>query len=278
MQYIMINGLVRDTDTCTELSVHTAEDLQKVPQFKVLTRLHLCGLSDITLLSQLPLLQHVSLTDAKNLADLSPLSALPRLKTLKLDCCPKITTFETLVGCKVLRSIICVLCSQLHDVSHVKWLPAIEALELHQCVRVTDVAATANIDTLVRLLIHNVESPYLGTPNISDAEWEIVRRIPLDRVRMQDWHSSCGTAHCLAGWAQVLASKFSSTSPAEAGRLRLPSLQRYFLLTEHTEAICEMLERMHAARGSTPMYVSEPAPAECGSTQTLATDHETADG
>lgn len=48
---------------------------------------------------------------------------------------------------------------------------------------------------------------------------------------MSDFHSECGTAHCLAGWAQALAGDMDA-DPAEEGRRLIPSVSHLFYTTD----------------------------------------------
>jgi hypothetical protein len=51
--------------------------------------------------------------------------------------------------------------------------------------------------------VKGVKFPYRGTKILSTIA-SIVRADPKKLV-MSNWHSSCGTAHCIAGWAVYLA-------------------------------------------------------------------------
>ena len=50
-----------------------------------------------------------------------------------------------------------------------------------------------------------------------------------DHFNMHSWHSSCGTSHCIAGWAQVLTTQETESSEAEdVGRTLLPDFAKFF--------------------------------------------------
>lgn len=59
--------------------------------------------------------------------------------------------------------------------------------------------------------------------NPSEAELAMMRALPIEKIDMIDWHSECGTAHCLYGSVQR---KFGDMSlkPLDEGFRLLPSM------------------------------------------------------
>lgn len=104
----------------------------------------------------------------------------------------------------------------------------------------------------------------LGTPDLSDDELRIVQQIELDKVEMTKWHTpntegcrdtahSCGTAHCLAGWAEFIycrdkGQRMSVNGDAayELGCVLLPHLSHLFFAVKCKQSVREMLVRLQA--------------------------------
>lgn len=260
MAIIRIDLRTYDTDQDTVVTIYKVKDLPRLSEFRELHTVVLNGIPEITDLSSLASiksLRAIGVEDCKGLRDISVAAALPHLITLRFVRCNQLESLEGLIGCNKLQELKLFECEGLSDVSQLAQLPAIYGLHIRGCRKLTDISVTANIKTLQHMVINRSNCPFLGTPKISDAEWEIVKQIPLDRhMDMACWHAPCGTTHCLAGWAQVLTGK---KGVAERwGREYLPSLQRYFYMTDYTGDIRAMLRRIHTERGSTPILRLQP--------------------
>jgi hypothetical protein len=81
----------------------------------------------------------------------------------------------------------------------------------------------------------------IGEP--TEAEIEFLRSIPIDRLRMEQWHGGgwkpsepgdCGTTHCLAGWAQAKSGDLMirKMEPSAAGRKLIPNLSYLFYASD----------------------------------------------
>ena len=105
-------------------------------------------------------------------------------------------------------------------------------------------------------LLHGLPADvHLGTPKVSPAELEILQRIPLTNLSMQEWHGSCGTVHCLAGWAQVLChgtTRTNGLSVGEVGAKLLPSLSYAFYAMQSTAEARAMIVRILEQNQSSP--------------------------
>lgn len=73
----------------------------------------------------------------------------------------------------------------------------------------------------------------------TQAEIDFLRRIPIDRLVMSEWHGKdwcadkpgdCGTTHCLAGFAQAWSEdqEIRKMEPSAAGRKLIPNLSYLF--------------------------------------------------
>jgi hypothetical protein len=78
-----------------------------------------------------------------------------------------------------------------------------------------------------------------------------------EHLDMGQWHGSCGTTHCLAGWAVHLSGAAGyalevTTSPSVAGALLVPGLQHLFYVDNTTalEALRAMQEKPVAQGGA----------------------------
>lgn len=258
MAIINIDLKTYDTDQDTVVTIYEGKDLPRLLEFRELHTVVLTGIPGITDLSSLASiksLRTIGVEHCEGLRDISVAAALPGLIQLRFSSCKRLKSLEGLIGCNKLQELKLFDCEGLSDVSQLAQLPAIYGLHIRGCRKLTDISVTANIKTLQHMVMNRSDCPFLGTPKISDAEWEIVKQIPLDRhMDMACWHASCGTTHCLAGWAQVLMGK---EGVAERwGREYLPSLQRYFYMTGYTGDILAMLRRIHAERGSTPVLAT----------------------
>jgi len=82
------------------------------------------------------------------------------------------------------------------------------------------------------------------TADPSPEELAILKRIPLDRLYMEEWH--CGTSHCLYGWAQVLSGREENDDTVMAdGWELLPSMAPYVFC--QTSTVRRYLEKVQAA-------------------------------
>jgi len=77
----------------------------------------------------------------------------------------------------------------------------------------------------------------------SEEEMKIIKQIPIEKINMSSWH--CGTAHCLAGWAQVISGRPMRDSTAISdGRELLPSLSHLFFAPD--EPVKKLLMKLQA--------------------------------
>ena len=72
----------------------------------------------------------------------------------------------------------------------------------------------------------NLEGAYLNGADLTGVQIDydipkvanlIGKILDADRLDMSDWHSECGTAHCLAGWATTLAGEAGAKLEKEIG-------------------------------------------------------------
>jgi Leucine-rich repeat (LRR) protein len=133
--------------------------------------------------------------------------------------------------------------TQVVDVSALAQCPNLQTLDLSDS-KVVDVSALAQCQNLQTLHLSDSKVVELGTPLLTPDEMEIVKQIDINHIVMDHWH--CGTSHCLAGWAETLCGALPGESTEECGRRVLPSLQKYFLCSNHTVSVREMLTRLQA--------------------------------
>lgn len=95
-----------------------------------------------------------------------------------------------------------------------------------------------------------------GTPELTDDELRIVQQIKLDMVELSMWHSDspgCGTAHCLAGWAEAIHCRDNDLPIGKSGESAyrigcdlLPHLSHLFFAVKCKQSVREMLVRLQA--------------------------------
>lgn len=68
-----------------------------------------------------------------------------------------------------------------------------------------------------------------------------IRDASKDHLKMYNWHSPCGTSHCMAGWAQILNDQPTKLTEAQdIGGFLLPDFAKFFYgTTEHISAWLE---------------------------------------
>ncbi len=147
----------------------------------------------------------------------------------------------------------------LDDLTHLKGVRGAPGVNLHRLTSLKTLdgfvgAPYMNIRGLISLETLGDYKPVLTTglfdlqilevnPRyITDEEVDILKRIPLDKLVMEDWHSECGTVHCLAGWGQVLTMPKNERihTPID-GFNALPSMSPYFYFVRGEDKIKEYI-------------------------------------
>lgn len=225
--------------------------LTSLPRLTVLEVPYSLVKSQLHVLTTIPRLRRLRLLDCDDLLHLGELPHLPSVTLLTVLDATQLTTLDGLQqAVPKLETFTLVACHQLRDVNAMGKMENLADIQFINCPMVVDVPPSSLPVNLMSFYISDDRQDLnLGTPEITDAEWEIVQKIPTDQtLQMITWHSPCGTAHCLAGWAAAIKGDLNVANAAAIGRRLLPSLSKYFFMTRQSKAVREMLQRIKAAR------------------------------
>ena len=135
----------------TTMALHAARRaglLDETPALR-LFRMHL---TDLTALTALPRLEHLSLTCCDALTSLRGLARLPALRRLDIDACPAVTDLSGLAHLPALHTLTLRSCHALSDVSGVAALTGLRSVEVTRCSGLSDLSPLSAL-TAVKLTV-----------------------------------------------------------------------------------------------------------------------------
>lgn len=131
---------------------------------------------------------------------------------------------------------------RLQGLTGVTSLDGIQLAQNCQLYHLAGVTSLDGIQLAEGCTLHNLENVTVKPLNPSEAELDIMKRIPVERLKMSNWH--CGTSHCLAGFAQVLDGREAEDASAfRDGCEILPSMQGFFFASQNN--MTKFLRTLH---------------------------------
>jgi pentatricopeptide repeat protein len=146
--------------------LRSIEHISDLSLLNILSITQNSNLTDLSPLANLSALTNLNLRYCENLTDLSPLSGLDVLANLDLSGCTYLTNLWPLSGLDALANLDLSGCDNLTDLSPLSNLSALTYLKLNGCEKITDLSPIAKLVALTRLSLFGLNitdlSPLAG--------------------------------------------------------------------------------------------------------------------
>ena len=154
------------------------------------------------------------------LSSLTTLEGFEGSERMGLHGLSSIKTLDGFVGAKYM---------ELRGLTSIETLDGFIGSEHMGLIGLTSLETLGDYKPELNITLLNLKVLEINPRYITDKEVDILSQIPLDKLGMENWHSNCGTVHCLAGWGQVLTVPEDERAHTELdGFNALPSMSPYF--------------------------------------------------
>lgn len=235
----------------------------------------LCGLNAIKSIRDVTLAKSCELWGLRNCktitqlrlkaeCELHGLQYLTTLRGIQLanDC-----ELHDLYSVKSINGIVLPVGCKLYDMRALKAIHNVTMRAESLIAEVGNVRRITKLNAHPEATISGLFEPvHIGIPQLRKNELKWLLRIPTDKLDMTTWHQTCGTVHCLAGWAEVFKKNGGSMSnfsrdADDIGTQTFPSLAWIFYNTDLTMSVSDLLTRIQKryAHLAPPIDTAPPA-------------------